>query len=183
MTRFGALLGLGLVSALPAPALACSPPPPALRLQGESDADYQGRREALETAQRDEDRRRYQVALFDQASRVTLGRITSINVLEGRLPDGSAPRWVEVEALGAVKGVAAKGTKVAMRDVDGTSCGLYGGGSVTRGSLGQYALTFENVRKDGTGHEGILLRELREPRIIARLNEVVQAAGLMATKP
>ena len=58
-----------------------------------------------------------------------------------------------------------------------TTCGPYGDGTATGAAPGSYVLLFEDVSPEGpTGHFGLLLTELREPRVLDRFSEVVQKA-------
>jgi hypothetical protein len=58
-----------------------------------------------------------------------------------------------------------------------TTCGPAGGGSATLAKQGDYVLLFERANPDGpTGHHGILLQELREPRFSAVVHATRRAA-------
>ncbi|NJC06422.1 hypothetical protein GGQ97_002215 [Sphingomonas kaistensis] len=182
MSRVRALLGVTLVLAFPAPALACVPPPPLQRLAGESDADLAVRARTFGEAEADENRRRQQSGWFDRADRVSLARITASGEISRLLGMGSLrARRVEALRLGTFKGEAAPGT-VAMEDVGITSCGVYGGGTARSGKPGAYIVTFEGVQPEGTGNVGVPLSELRDPRIIQAFSEVAKPA-LEGAKP
>ena len=61
-----------------------------------------------------------------------------------------------------------------------TSCGLSGGGTATRSPVGSYIILFENIGGDATtGHVGIRLGELLEPRILREFDDRVRSAGLI----
>jgi hypothetical protein len=165
-------------------AQACTPPPPPLQLRGEPDRDFVARASAFNEARRDEDGRRQQVGWFDAATTVSLARITSAHRLPQVLSDGlSLTRRVEAVPLATFKGDILPGRTVAMQDVVATTCGIFGGGTATAAQPGDYVVTFENVQPDGTGHVGLLLRDLREPRILERFDEVVQRARSVARRP
>jgi hypothetical protein len=158
-------------------AKACIPPPPPLALNGESDSAYRGRARAFQDAELDEDRRRVQVVWFDAASSVSLARITRVIELTRVLDHGMSPAArAEAVRLGSFKGDAPTGVTVAMEDVVATTCGIHGGGTAPRASVGDYVVVFENVQPQGTGHVGMMLRDLREPRVIKAINGVVQRA-------
>jgi hypothetical protein len=160
------------------PATACIGPAPTIRLSGESDEEYKRRGAAFARAEDDEMRRALQSALFDRATRVSLAQVTSATTVPGVLSDGLSPiRRVEAVPLALFKGTALNGRPIAVQDKTMTTCGPAGGGTATMAKPGDYVLLFEGAKPDGpTGHHGILLEELREPRILARFSEVVQGA-------
>ena len=165
-----------------APAAACIGPPPRVRLTDESEAAFLARSQAFAAAENDEDRRAFQVRLFDQASRVTLARVTASTKLPGALSDGLSPGFrVEVQPIALFKGPALNGRPVALQDAGMSTCGRYGGGTATATAPGSYILLFEDANPQGpTGHHGILLHEVREPRVLERFNAVVQQARAAA---
>ncbi|WP_426267208.1 hypothetical protein [Sphingomonas sp. LHG3443-2] len=176
MIRVHAPLGVVLALALPAPALACVPPPPLQRLAGESDADLAVRARTFGEAEADENRRRQQSGWFDRATRVSLARITVSGPTDRILGDGlTRARRVEAVRIGSFKGETASGT-VAMEDVGITSCGVHGGGTARSGKPGAYIVTFEGVQPEGTGNVGVPLSELRDPRIIQAFSDVAKPA-------
>lgn len=168
--------------ALASPANACIPPAPTIRLSGESEAAFLARSQAFAAAEMDEDRRAVQVRLYDQASRVSLARVTASTQLPDVLSDGLSPGFrVEVQPVAVFKGPALDGRPFALQDAGMSTCGRYGGGSATAAKPGSYILLFENANPQGpTGHQGLLLAELREPRVLERFSAVVRQARAAA---
>ena len=164
------------------PAMACIGPAPTIRLSGESEAAFLARGQAFAAAERDEDRRAFQVRLFDKASRVSLARVTASTKLPGVLSDGLSPGFrVEVQPVALFKGPALNGRPVALQDAGMSTCGRYGGGTATAAAPGSYILLFEDANPQGpTGHHGIFLHEVLEPRVLERFSAVVQQARAMA---
>lgn len=159
------------------PALACVPPPPPLQLSGESRQAYADRSKAFVEALSNEDQRARQVRLYGAASRVSLARVINSTPLPGTLDDGQPRRRVDVQPVAAFKGPAPSGRAIRLEDAGMTTCGRYGGGSATAAKPGDYVLLFEGVDTGGLSRNlGLLLNELREPRILERFNEVIQQA-------
>lgn len=168
------LLAVGMTG----PALACIGPAPTIQLSGEAEAAFRARSQAFSQAERDEDRRAAQTRLYDTASRVSLARVLTSERLPGVLSGGiSQGSRVEVQPMAYFKGSASKPGRVVLQDAGMTTCGPYGGGTATSAAPGSYVLLFEDVSPEGpTGHFGLLLTELREPRVLDRFSEVVQKA-------
>ena len=166
------------------PASPCIPPPPPLQLSGESDESYRARAEVFTRATLDEERRAWQTRLYENATRVSLARVTASTTLPGVLSDGlSSGRRVELQPIAVFKGAPAAGEKRSVQDAGMTTCGLYGGGTATTGSPGDYVILFEDADPNSpTGHLGFRLTDLREPRILSRFSEVVQAARAVAPR-
>ena len=176
MTR--SVLALSLALAIcPGAALACIPPAPPIRLSDESEGDYLERRNAFNQAVLYGERRAAQERLYDQASRVSLARVIKSDRLLLMLADGSPARRIGVQPVAVFKGTPVKGETAILEDAGMTSCGRYGGGNATVAEPGDYVVLFEDANPSGpTGHYGLLLTELVDPRILSRFNAVVREA-------
>jgi hypothetical protein len=127
-------------------------------------------------------KRRGQSKLFDTATRVSLARVVAKHDTTRIMSDGSSlARRVEVMPLAAFKGdMSSSERAVALEDKGITSCGRFGAGSATWAGVGSYVILFEKADPDAyTGSVGVLLSELREPRIIGKFDEVARLADLL----
>lgn len=159
------------VAAFPGPSVACIYPPPPIPLPNETDDAYQRRSEATSKAQADEDRRRYQTYLFDQADRIELAMVRTSTPIPFAEAGGALGAKVEVEPVTPLKGVGSKGS-IALSDTKVTTCGIGGSGTATSAQPGDYVIVFHNISfRDDPRPFGIKLVEAREPRILSALTD------------
>ncbi len=166
-----------LALAAPAPAAACIFPPPPPRLPHESQPLYDARLKSTASAQGDEERRNFQIALRTQSAGSFIGiveRRTAIR-MEAKLP-GFA---VVVRPLKTLSG-AAPTSAIELRDQRLTSCGVEGGGTATRAVVGEYVIVFRDMSFGGQPprqNYGLRAQELRDTTLIDALTTFALAAA------
>ena len=165
MYRSLLIIALGL-SAVPGRALACTPPPPVVQLPGENGQAYRDRSKAAAQAEDDEMYRRIQGRNLEEASRVTIGVITSVEPL--KLSEELTGQRVTVQPKKTIRGTALT-TPITLADRSMTSCGWVGGGSATHGSVGEYVIVFEGLHFAGGEDYGMRAREARHPELMKAL--------------
>lgn len=161
-------------------AFACIYPPPPIPLPSETDDAYEKRREASVKAQADEDRRRYQTNLFDQADRIDLAIVRKSTPIPFAEAGGALGAKIEVEPVTPLKGDGSKGA-IALSDTNVSTCGIGGAGSATTARPGDYVIVFHNISfRDESRPFGINIDEAREPRLLSALAD---AAVLLRDGP
>ena len=168
------------IAAISGSAFACISPPPPVTLPSESDDAYEKRREAWVKAQADENRRRYQTYLFDQADRIELAIVRKSTPIPFAEAGGALGARIEVEPVTPLKGDDSQAS-IVLSDTNVTTCGISGAGSATTARPGDYVIVFHNISfRDEPRPYGITVDEAREPRLLSALTD---AAVLLRDGP
>ena len=163
------LLILALLCAVaPGRALACTLAPPPPRLPGEPEEAYLVRSKAAMQADDDEMHRSLQGRFRDDARRITIGVIESVEPLT--LPDGPGAQKAAVRPMKTLKGEQSPGP-IILADQSLTTCGWVGGGHATHGKVGEYVIVFEGLELSGKRDQsfGLLGWETRHPDLMKAL--------------
>jgi hypothetical protein len=175
--RPGALLAMGLVSALPAPALACTYPLPE-PIAGESQLSWNVRQEQFIRQWQEDGSRAWQRDLFDQASRISLARVVERR-LDGEQtiislrPRPEAPRLFEAELVPvrSLKGELPE-VPVTVRWQQQMQCRFSEPGSAATAPVGTMVILFDGFAPGSfTGPEAFLASMARDPRLLAALKK------------
>lgn len=159
------------LATIPGPVVACIFPPPPIPLPNETDDAYQLRREATSKAQADEDRRRFQTHLFDQADRIELAIVRQSTPIPFAEAGGQLGAKIVVEPVTPLKGDSSTAS-ISLADTIVTTCGIGGSGTATSARPGDYVIVFHNISfRDDPRPFGITIVEAREPRILSALTD------------
>lgn len=153
-------------AATPEGALACSPAPPFVQLPGESKEAYKARSDAGSWATEFENDRRMQEDFLSHASRITIGLIENVEPLQ--LPAaGVEGHKVVVRVKKTLKGDSAP-ELIRLADRSVTSCGFYGGGTATQGSVGDYVVVFQGLdsSQGATDPYGLRASDVRHAKLL-----------------
>lgn len=154
------VLGFGAVAiCIDAPAGACLPWPPPVRLPDESDEAYEVREQTSVAAQENDSLRQFQERMFLEADNVELAIVKSHEPIDipNFFDDGA--RTV-VRPIAAIKGKHDPADAILMSDVP-TSCGVVGGGSAAAAKPGQYILLFRGLPGSSIKPYGLVLTDVR----------------------
>ena len=183
MTRLGILLGMGLVAALPAPALACTYPLPD-PIEGESDASYSLRTQSFIREWQDNGSRAWQRDLFDKASRITLARVIARSGKGGMNFDSLRPPKVDtpptyaadLQPIAALKGDLPPGS-VTVTWTHDWLCRFSEPGSAARSPVGTMVILFDGFPADASfkAPEAFPALMARDPRLVAALKRHPEA--------
>lgn len=171
MKGLGILLGFGLVTALPASALACTYPLPD-PVEGESDASFSQRTEKFIRNWSAEGSRLWQAHLFDDASRIFLGRVVARRDTTG-IVTGQDFRTVidrppvyeaDILPIAAIRGDLPAGPQTISWQLE-MQCRFFEPGKAASADVGTPVLLFE---LDGA-LDGFPISMARDPRLVAAL--------------
>ena len=174
MTRFGVLLGLGLVSALPASALACTFPLPPV-IEGESRESWNRRQDQFIREWSAEGSRLWQAHLFDDASRIFLGRVVARRDTTG-IVTGKDFRTVierppvyeaDILPIAPIRGDLPATPPTVSYQLE-MQCRFFEPGKAASADVGTPVLLFEL----NGGLDGFPIAMARDPRLLAALNKL-----------
>ena len=183
MTRLGILLGVGLVSALPASALACTFPLPD-PIERESDASYSQRTETFIRDWQASGSMAWQRALFDNASRITLARVIArsgtggLNFDSLRAPRVDTPPTyaADLQPIAALRGDLPPG-RVTVNWQHEMQCRFFEPCSAARSLVGTIVILFDEFPAGSyfKAPEAFPAIMARDPRIVAALKHHPEA--------
>ncbi|GAA4028863.1 hypothetical protein GCM10022281_04940 [Sphingomonas rosea] len=157
---------------VPANAMACEYDPFLFRLPGETVADAEQRSEAIMSEDKIVRRYNREAAAFDNASKVYLGRVTSVGP-GGQERWGLSDQFVTIRLVASLKGEAPKQQRLAGEKA-GSLCKDRGDGLGAFSKVGDLIVVFEGLARSDERPRGIdsipaklirtvpLLDELRE---------------------
>jgi hypothetical protein len=170
----GLLLCFGLVSALPASVLACTYPLPD-PVEGESNASYSQRTEKFIRDWSAEGSRLWQAHLFDDASRIFLGRVVARRDTAG-IVTGQDFRTVidrppvyeaDILPIAAIRGDLPAGPQMISWQLE-RQCRFFEPGKAASADVGTPVLLFEV----NGAFDGFPIAMARDPRLMAALNKL-----------
>jgi hypothetical protein len=175
----GTLLAIGLVSAVPAPAFACTfplPPP----LAGESQESWNRRQDQFIRQWAEDGSRMWQADLFEQAARISLAKVVARRghggptIVSVRQEPNDLPKIFEADVLpvASLKGELPSGT-VTVKWRQELQCRFFEPGSAARSQVGTMVLLFDGFVRDVFEEpEGFPVSMVRDPRLVEALGRI-----------
>nr|WP_314444639.1 hypothetical protein [uncultured Sphingomonas sp.] len=183
MKSLGILFGLGLVSALPASALACTFPLPD-PVAGESDASYSQRTQSFIREWQANGSKAWQRLLFDDASRITLARVIArrgtggMNFDSLRAPPVDTPPTysADLQPIAALKGDLPPGP-VTVNWQHEMQCRFFEPGSAARSLVSTVVILFDGFPTGSyfTAPDALPASMARDPRLLSALKRHPEA--------